>query len=85
MPTRLKLLLSAKPEVAHMEQLWVKLAEVIKENLQEQCQVICPNAYFSEVRLDKIVINGRIKVASDEDDESPEDPETDPVNPTSDP
>ena len=59
----------AKAEVVHVEQLWAQSAHEIKNNLLDQCRVICPDADFGEVRLDKIIIKDRIKVAPDEDDE----------------
>ena len=59
----------AKAKVAHVEQLWSQSAHKIKNNLLNQCRVICPDADFGEVGLDKIVIEGCIEVAPDKDDE----------------
>ena len=59
----------AKVEVVHVEQLWAQSVHEIKNNLLDQCRVICPDADFGEVRLDKIIVKDRIKVAPDEDDE----------------
>ena len=47
----------------------------VKDSIVEQCQVICPGANFSEVGLDKYIINGCIVVAPDDD----EDQETEPA------
>ena len=74
-----------KAEVAHVEQLWAQSTHEIKNNFFEQCQVICLDANFSEVGLDKIVIDGRIKVAPDEGDEGVGVPESKHVDPTTDP
>ena len=75
----------AKAEVVHVEQLWAQSAHEILNNLLEQCQVICPDANFSEVGLDKIVIDGCIEVAPDDDNEGVRDPEFDRVDPMNDP
>ena len=56
----------AKVEVAHIERLWAQSAHEIKNNLLDQCRVICPDADFGEVGLDKIVVEGRIEVAPDD-------------------
>ena len=67
----------AKAEVAHVERLWAQSTHEIKNNLLDQCRVICPDADFEEVGLDKIVVEGRIEVAPD-DGEDIGTPEADP-------
>lgn len=52
-----------KVDIEFIEQQWERSAFEIKENIFEQCQVICPEADFGEVGLDKHVIDGRIEVA----------------------
>ena len=56
----------AKAKVAHVKRLWAQSAHEIKNNLLDQCRVICPDADFGEVSLDKIVVEGRIEVAPDD-------------------
>ena len=56
--------------MVHVEQQWAKSAHKIKNNLLDQCQVICPGTDFSEVGLDNIIIDGHIEVAPDEGDEA---------------
>ena len=73
-----KATVEAKAEVAHVEQLWAQSAYEIKNNLLDQCRVICPDADFGEIRLDKIVADGRIEVVPDEGDEGVEVPESEP-------
>ena len=71
--------------MTRVEQLWAKSAEEIKESLLEQCQVIFLDADFSEVGLDKIVVDSRIVIAPEEDNEGAENPEADLMNPAFDP
>ena len=74
---------AAKAEVEHVEQLWAESAYEIK--ILDQCRVICLDADFSKVGLDKIVVDGHIEVALDEGDEGVGVPESEHVNPASDP
>ena len=70
-----------KAEVKYIEDQWGKLASEIKTNILPHYQVICPYADFSEVRLDKHVVDGRIKVTPDDDEEGDlEDSEPEPAN-----
>ena len=71
--------------MANVEQLWVESAHKIKNNLLDQCRVICPSANFSEVGLDKIVVDGRIEVALNEGDEAIGVPESEHADPAADP
>ena len=59
----------AKVKVAHIERLWAQSAHEIKNNLLDQCRVICPDADFGEVGLDKIVVEGHIEVAPDDSED----------------
>ena len=68
----------AKAKVSHVERLWAQLAHEIKNNLLDQCRVICPDADFGEVNLDKIVVEGHIEVAPD-DGEDIGTPDADPL------
>ena len=52
-----------KADVGFIEQQWRESAFEIKDNILAQCQVICPGADFSEVGLNKHVIDRRIEVA----------------------
>ena len=59
-----------------MEQQWKESAYKIKDNILAQCQVICPDADFSEISLDKHVVDGRIEVTPiNEEGGSDENPE----------
>ena len=58
-----------KVEVKYVVEQWGKSAFEIKNNILEQCCVICPGANFSEVGLDNYVVDGCIEVACDVDDE----------------
>ena len=60
----------AEAKVAYMEQLWAESAHEIKNNLLDQCRVICLGADFSEVGLDNIVVDGCIEVAPNDGDEA---------------
>ena len=71
--------------MAHVEQLWAQSTYEIKHNLLKQCQVICLDADFSKVGLDKIVINGHIEIALDDDDDGLAYPESDPTDPATNP
>ena len=75
----------AKAEVVHVEQLQAQSAHEIKNNLLEQCLVICPDADFRKVRKDKIIIDGHIEIAPDDDDEGVGDPKSDHVKLATDP
>ena len=46
-----------------VEQQWEKSAYELKDNILAQCQVICLEADFSEVSLDKHVKDGWIEIA----------------------
>ena len=60
---------TAKVEVVHVERLWAQSAHEIKNNLLDQCQVICIDADFGEVGLDKIIVEGHIEVAPDDSED----------------
>ena len=64
-----KVISKLKAEVKYIEEQWQKSAFKIKGNILAQSQVICLEANFSEVRLDKHVVDGRIEVIPDDDDE----------------
>ena len=70
-----------KAEVKFIDDHWEKLAFEIKGNILAQCRVICSEADFSEVRLDKHVVSGCIEVAPDDDEEGDlESPESERTN-----
>ena len=69
--------------MANVEQLWVQSAHEIKNNLLDQCRVICHSANFREVGLDKIVVD--IEVALNEGDETIGVPEFEHADPAADP
>ena len=67
-----------KADVDFIEQQWRESAFEIKANILAQCQVICPEADFGEVGLDKHVVDGRIEVSpiSEDDGDNPGDEPT---------
>ena len=72
-----------KAEVEYIEQQWEKSTFEIKKNILVQCQVICLDADFGKVGLDKHVVNGRIEVVLDDEEEgNVEDPRAEQTNPT---
>ena len=62
-----------KADVEFIKQQWRDSAFEIKDNILAQCQVICPGAGFSEVSLEKRVVDWRIEVEpiSEEGDDNP--------------
>ena len=52
------------------------MAYEIKDNILAQCQVICPEANFGEVGLDKHVKDGCIEISPFEDEENDKEPFT---------
>ena len=67
-----------KAEVKHIKRQWERSAFEIKDNILAQAQVICPEADFSTVSLDKHVVNGHIEdVPKYEEEEESGDAESD--------
>ena len=58
-----KLISKLRADIKFIKQQWKKSAYQIKDNIFTQCLVICPDANFGEVGLDKHVIDCRIEVA----------------------
>ena len=61
-----------KADIKFIEQQWEKSAYKIKDNILAQCYVICPEANFSKVGLDKHAKDSRIEIAPPEDEENNE-------------
>ena len=69
-----------KAEVKYIEDQWERSAFKIKENMLMQCQVICPEADFREVKLNKHIVNRNIEVTPDDKGGDLEDPKFEPSN-----
>ena len=52
-----------KADIKFIKQQWEKSAYEIKDNILAQCRVICPEADFGEISLDKHGKDGCIEVA----------------------
>ena len=65
-----------RADVKFIERQWEKSAYEIKDNIVAQCQVICLEADFGEVDLDKHVVDGCIEVAPLEEGGNDREPST---------
>ena len=75
-----------KADIDFIEQQWRVSVFEIKANILAQCQVICPEADFGEVGLDKHVVDEHIEVAPiNEDDGHSHNPRDEPTTPIADP
>ena len=58
-----------KAEVKYIKEQWHKSIFKIKGNILAQCQAIFLEANFNDVKLDKHIVDGCIKVIPDDDEE----------------
>ena len=65
-----------KADIKFIERQWEKSTFEIKDNILVQCRIICPEADFGKVGLDKHVKDGCIEIAVLEEEGNDKEPST---------